>query len=314
MNPMSLAKRYLAGVGDNQYAQEALDYGLGALGVGGLTAVGNLGDGADQNVLLQGVLSAPLAANLLRQGRSFAGQQYINRTGASTARGVYEGLNEAEINQKLLNRAKAVVVQIANQGYAERQLQNPYMQAALAGSAAATVGGLSGRVFDNDATATSVGLAALGGFAPIAYSMLRGRNADVANSAKAVYNIPENSTGRYRTDEYHGVPSGYPRASANPDNTYQANRPDPTTPFRVVNVSTEPVARPSVMGALPYQRGGDLAVRDPNLPTTSRVVVPPLTINELALNTTRGRGWNVGKEFPLEAGLAGLYANSPRMR
>lgn len=206
MNPMSLAKRYLAGVGDNQYAQEALDYGLGALGVGGLTAVGNLGDGADQNVLLQGVLGAPLAANLLRQGRSFAGQQYIDRTGASTPRGVYEGLNEAEMNQKFLNRAKAAAVQVVNQGYAERQLQNPYMQAALAGSAAATVGGLSGRVFDNDATATSIGLAALGGLAPITYSMIRNHHM----RGDEIRDMPEVNA------KFPSEPATQPRYSRNP--------------------------------------------------------------------------------------------------
>lgn len=212
MNPMSLAKRYLAGVGDNQYAQEALDYGLGALGVGGLTALGNLGDGADQNVLLQGALGAPLAANLLRQGRAFAGQQYLNRTGAPSAAEVYEGLTEAEATQKFLNRQKAAAVQAVNQGYAERQLQNPYMQAALAGSAAATIGGLSGRVFDNDATATSIGLAALGGLAPISYSLIK----DHMKRGDEIRDMPEVNVRFPRESAPEPPVSATPRYSRNP--------------------------------------------------------------------------------------------------
>ena len=298
MNPIQLSARYLQGYGANRGIQEAVDYGLGAaIGAGGQQVMNWATQGADPNPLLSGAMFAPIGAGLVRGGR---GLSVLNRAFAGEPTFAGDSRNFALL---------------------KNQLTNPYTQAALAGSAAAMVGGASTSIYntlaggdDVDNNLVASGLGILGSVAPIAYSMLRGRNADVANSAKAVYNIPENSTGRYRTDEYHGVPSGYPRASANPDNTYQANRPDPTTPFRVVNVSTEPVARLSVVGALPYQRGGDLALRDPNLPTTSRVVVPPLTVNELALNTTRGRGWNVGKEFPLEAGLAGLYANSPRMR
>jgi len=219
MNPLSLAKRYIAGVGNNQYAQEALDYGLGALTAGGLTALGNLGGGADQNVLLQGVLGAPLMANALRRGRSFAGQQYLNRTGASTPAKVYEGLTEAEADQKFLNRSKAAAVQAVNQAYAERQLQNPYMRAALAGSAAATIGGLSGRVFDNDATATSIGLAALGGVAPITYSMIRSRGNTMASEPIGTSRKPVNPKTGYYEDAVEGVPTqttSQPRYSRNP--------------------------------------------------------------------------------------------------
>lgn len=214
MNPMSLAKRYLAGVGNNQYAQEALDYGIGALGVGGLTALGNLGDGADQNVLLQGVLGAPMATYGLRNARAQGAKMYAeNKLGLDPRSETYLGdaassmLDMADTNPAAYDRLMNVAdAGNANLAYANRQFNNPYMQAALAGSAAAAIGGLSGRAFDNDATVTSIGLAALGGVAPITYSMIRGRGNTMTSEPIGTSRNPVNP----KTGYYGSVGTSYP--------------------------------------------------------------------------------------------------------
>lgn len=206
MNPMSLAKRYLAGVGDNQYAQEALDYGIGALGIGGLTALGNLGDGADQNVLLQGVLGAPVATYALRNARAQGAKMYVNKKlGLDPSSDTYlsdmasSALNMANTNPAAYDGLMNITdAGLSNIRYAERQLQNPYTQAALAASGGALVGGLSGRVFDNDATGTSLGLALLGGVAPITYSMIRSRGNTMTSEPIGTSRSPVNpKTGYY---------------------------------------------------------------------------------------------------------------------
>lgn len=214
MNPLSLTKRYLAGVGDNQYAQEALDYGLGALGVGGLTALGNLGDGVDQNVLLQGVLGAPIAAYGLRNARAQGAKMYAeNKLGLDPRSETYLGDAASSMLDMANNNPVAYdrLMDVANAGnanlvYANRQFNNPYMQAALAGSGAALVGNILGRVSNNDATATSIGLAALGGLAPITYSMIRGRGNTMASEPIGTSRKPVNP----KTGYYGSVGTSYP--------------------------------------------------------------------------------------------------------
>ena len=297
MNPLQLSARYLKGYGANRGIQEAVDYGLGAaIGAGGQQLMNWTTQGADPNPLLSGALFSPVGAALVRSSR---------------------GLNamSREITRDFASPSGLVSGDKRNLALLENQLTNPYTQAALAGSLAGMVGGAGTSIYntlaggdDVDNNLVAAGVGTLGAIAPIAYSMMRSKSSPAL--PRTVYTMPSTSSGRYRAEEYTGVPSGYPRASANPDNLYQR----PTSSARTVDVPVEAVTRPSIMGVLPYRKGGELALRDPNLPTTSRVVVPPLTVNELALNATRDRGWNVGKEFPMESALAGLYSNAPRLR
>lgn len=278
---MNTLRKYAMGLGENLPIQQVVDYGAAGLVGAGAQQLNNMVlDGSDPNPLLSGALFAPLGTAMLRGSRSL--------------------IPNATQRNFDLNMSS---------------FQNPYSAAAYNASLAGAVAGAGTSIYntlaggdDVDNNLVAAGVGTLGAIAPIAYSMMRSKSSPAL--PRTVYTMPSTSSGRYRAEEYTGVPSGYPRASANPDNLYQR----PTSSARTVDVPVEAVTRPSIMRALPYQKGGELALRDPNLPTTSRVVVPPLTVNELALNATRGRGWNVGKEFPMESALAGLYSNAPRLR
>lgn len=172
---MNTLKRYALGLGDKRAIQEAFDYGTGALTVGGLTALGNtLGDPskADQNVLLQGFLGAPMGAAALRAGRGKAANAYIS---SKIGNGSFE---DSMSKFKSLDRdqqeriMKVRAMDWANSSLLESQMKNPYTQAALSASGGAILGSAAGRAFDNDAVGTSIGLAALASIAPYTHRLM----------------------------------------------------------------------------------------------------------------------------------------------
>lgn len=172
---MNTLKQYALGLGKNRAIQEAVDYGTGALAVGGLNALGNtLGDPsrADQNPLLQGLLGAPVGAAILRTGRSKAANAYISsKIGNATlddSMSKFKAL--APDQQERVREARAI--DWANDLVLESQMKNPYTQAALSASSGSALGGILGRVFDNDAVGSSIGLAALGSIAPYTHRLM----------------------------------------------------------------------------------------------------------------------------------------------
>lgn len=172
---MNQLKRYALGLGENRAIQEAVDYGTGALAVGGLTAVGNaFGDSsrADQNPFLQGLLGAPMGAVVLRAGRNKAANAYIS---SKIGNGSFEDSMskfkslDSDQQERIM---KARAIDWANNSLLESQMKNPYTQAALAASGGSVFGGMAGRVFDNDAVGTSIGLAALASIAPYTHRLM----------------------------------------------------------------------------------------------------------------------------------------------
>ena len=292
MNPLQLSARYLKGYGANRGIQEAVDYGLGAaIGAGGQQLMNWATQGADPNPLLSGALFSPVGAALVRSSRGLnAMSREITRDFASPS-GLFSGDKR---NLALL----------------ENQLTNPYTQAALAGSLAGMVGGAGTSIYntvaggdDIDNNLVAAGVGTLGAIAPIAYSMLRSKSSPAL--PRTVYTMPSTSSGRYRAEEYTGVPSDYPRASANPDNLYQR----PASSARTVDVPVETVTRPSILGNLPQgARGGDLAV----VPRNSVVTVPPLAPWDIASleYDVRKRGFSTPmtqNKYPYESGLYKTY-------
>ena len=172
---MNLLKRYALGLGEKRAIQEAVDYGTGALAVGGLTALGNtLGDPskADQNVLLQGLLGAPMGAAALRMGRSKAANAYVGSKigNASLEDSMSKFKSLAPDQQERIMKAR--VMDWANNSLLESQMKNPYTQAALSASGGSFLGNITGRVFDNDAVGSSIGLAALASIAPYTHRLM----------------------------------------------------------------------------------------------------------------------------------------------
>lgn len=172
---MNSLKQYALGLGKNRAIQEAVDYGTGALVTGGLTALGNtLGDPsrADQNPLLQGLLGAPVGAAILRAGRSKAANTYVSsKIGSANledSMGKFKAL--APDQQERVMKARAI--DWANDSLLESQMKNPYTQAALSASGGSVLGSMAGRVFDNDAVGSSIGLAALASIAPYTHRLM----------------------------------------------------------------------------------------------------------------------------------------------
>jgi hypothetical protein len=310
---MDSLRRLVRGTHQDSLYQNIADYSTAAaLGIGGQQVANWVTGGADPNPLVSGALMTPALTYGLRQGRA--------RAFAGTPQG-------GSVNRVL----------------ADEMLSNPYSQAALYGSGASLVGGIGTNALntitggdDIDPNNAAMALGLLGGVAPIAMSMMNPSTTRlIGNYAKPSVNVAgnmgANSTGKYRADNYdryHGVPKGWGRDTSSSANQQpyknNGNYYAPTSAStQTVDVPSQPVTRPSVMGALPYQRGGDLAVRTPRdtkMYGSSRIVVPPLPLQVLqsAIGSPKyssneyGPHRDVDDVFPIETALRQSYTNVPR--
>lgn len=147
---MNSLKRLLAGTAD-PLTQQIADYGAAtALGIGGQQLANMVTGGADPNPLVSGALMAPSLALGLRGGRAVMADTPYGR----------------KVNKTLM----------------AEQLNNPYSQAALYGSAASMVGGGATNLLntissgdDIDPNNAAIALGLLGGAFPIAASMVTAR-------------------------------------------------------------------------------------------------------------------------------------------
>jgi hypothetical protein len=299
---MNSLRRLLAGTAD-PLTQQIADYGAAtALGIGGQQIANMVTGGSDPNPLISGALMAPSLALGLRGGRAVMADTPYGR----------------KVNKTLM----------------AEQLNNPYSQAALYGSAASMVGGGATNLLntissgdDIDPNNVAIGLGLLGGTFPIAASMMSANRPRVDTSFQPpnrAVGLGATSSGTYAYDSVDAPYSKYTGRPAWSGET--GNAKNQSAPQRPVTIdldapwgdyveqvkrasSSQPSSSPSIASNLPQgRRGGDLAV----VPRNSVVTVPPLAPWDIASleYDVRKRGFSTPmtqNKYPYESGLYKTY-------